>query len=37
MPAIESLMPPLDVTAIQAKIAENARTRGARPYLLTDD
>jgi hypothetical protein len=37
MPAIDTLMPPLDVAAIQAKIAENARTRGARPYLLTDD
>lgn len=37
MPAIESLMPPLDVATIQAKIAENARGRGARPYLLTDD
>lgn len=37
LPAIESLMPPLDVATIQAKIAENARSRGARPYLLTDD
>lgn len=37
MPAIESLMPPLDVAAIQAKIAESARSRGARPYLLSDD
>jgi hypothetical protein len=37
MPAIETMMPPLDVGAIQAKIAEAARGRGARPYLLTDD
>jgi hypothetical protein len=37
MPAIEALMPPLDVAAIQAKIAENARERGFRPRLLTDD
>lgn len=37
MPAVEKLMPPLDVAAIQAKIAESARGRGARPYLLTDD
>jgi replicative superfamily II helicase len=37
MPAIEAMMPPLDVAAIQAKIAESARGRGARPYLLTDD
>jgi replicative superfamily II helicase len=37
MPAIESMMPPLDVAAIQAKIAESARGRGARPYLLQDD
>ena len=37
MPAVEKLMPPLDLQAIQAKIAENARGRGGRPYLLTDD
>lgn len=37
MPAVEKLMPPLDVASIQAKIAENARNRGARPYLLNDD
>ena len=35
MPAIEKLMPPLDLGAIQAKIAENARSQGRRPYLLT--
>jgi hypothetical protein len=34
LPAIESMMPPLDVTAIQAKLAEQARARGVRPYLL---
>lgn len=37
MPAIESMMPALDPLAIQAKIAEAARGRGQRPYLLTDD
>jgi hypothetical protein len=37
MPSVEKLMPPLDLETIQAKIAENARGRGARPYLLTDD
>ena len=37
MPAIEKLMPPLNLEAIQAKIAENARGRGQRPYLLTED
>ena len=36
LPAIESLMPPLDVTAIQAKLAQQARARGTRPYLLED-
>jgi hypothetical protein len=37
MPAIETLMPPLDVGMIQAKIAESARSHGARPYLLSSD
>lgn len=36
LPAIESMMPMLDVTEIQAKLAERARERGGyvRPYLL---
>ena len=36
LPAIESMMPMLDVTEIQLKLAERARTRGGyeRPYLL---
>jgi hypothetical protein len=34
LPAIESMMPPLDVSAIQAKLAERARASGQRPYLI---
>lgn len=34
LPAIESMMPPLDVTAIQAKLAQHARGQGHRPYLV---
>lgn len=37
LPAIESMMPPLDITAIQAKLAERARTRGHTPYLVSLD
>jgi hypothetical protein len=37
LPAIESMMPPLDVSAIQAKIAEKARAGGHRPYLLSGE
>lgn len=39
LPAIESMMPALDVSAIQAKLAERARHQpGYRgPYLLGDD
>lgn len=33
LPHIESMMPPLDVTAIQAKLAERARGRGQQFYL----
>ena len=38
LPAIESMMPTLDVIEIQAKLAERARSRGGyqRPHLLTD-
>lgn len=38
LPAIESMMPMLDVTEIQAKLAERARRRGdyERPYLIED-
>jgi len=35
LPQIESMMPPLDVTAIQAKLAERARGSGHRPFLVT--
>lgn len=34
LPKIESMMPPLDVTAIQAKLAERARGRGQQFYLV---
>jgi hypothetical protein len=34
LPAIESMMPPLDVSAIQAKLAERARGQGYRPHLV---
>jgi hypothetical protein len=39
LPAIESMMPCLDVSAIQAKLAENARKRigYSGPYVVTDD
>jgi hypothetical protein len=39
LPKIESMMPALDVTAIQQKLAENARkkTGYSRPYLLGSD
>jgi hypothetical protein len=37
LPAIESMMPPLDVQAIQAKLAERARAAGRIPYLVRDD
>lgn len=36
LPPIESMMPALDVTAIQAKIAERARTSGGRGLYLID-
>jgi hypothetical protein len=31
------MMPPLDVQAIQAKLAERARAAGRIPYLVRDD
>lgn len=34
LPAIESMMPELDVSAIQQKLADRARKAGARPYLI---
>lgn len=34
LPAIESMMPPLDVATIQAKLAERARERGGRSFYL---
>jgi hypothetical protein len=34
---IESMMPPLDVASIQAKLAERARASGRIPYLVGDD
>ncbi len=39
LPAIENMMPALDITQIQAKLAERARRTGGyhRPYLITDD
>lgn len=39
LPAIETMMPALDITDIQAKLAERARRSGgySRPYLLNDD
>ena len=38
LPAIESMMPALDVTQIQAKLAERARKSGyQRPYLIEHD
>lgn len=37
LPAIESMMPALDLAAIQGKLAEKARTRGQRPYLIGDE
>jgi hypothetical protein len=39
LPAVESMMPALDVTAIQAKLAERARSKGEYrgPYLLNND
>lgn len=37
LPAIESMMPPLDVSAIQAKLAEKARGGGHYPYLIDGD
>lgn len=39
LPAIESMMPVLDVTLIQAKLAERARKSGGyhRPYLIGHD
>jgi hypothetical protein len=37
LPAIESMMPALDVTAIQAKLAGNARKAGHRLHLIESD
>jgi replicative superfamily II helicase len=37
LPAVETMMPALDVTAIQQKLAERARTSGHRPYLIETD
>lgn len=37
LPKIESMMPPLDVSAIQAKLAERARGRGQQFYLVGGD
>jgi hypothetical protein len=38
LPAIESMMPALDVTQIQAKLADRARKSGyQRPYLIDHD
>ncbi len=38
LPAIESMMPCLDVTQIQAKLADRARKQGYRqPYLIESD
>ena len=39
LPAIESMMPALDVTQIQAKLADRARSSGSyqRPYLIDHD
>lgn len=37
LPQIESMMPPLDVATIQAKLAERARQSGRLPYLVGDD
>jgi hypothetical protein len=35
LPPVEAMMPALDVTAIQAKLAQKARDRGfSRPYLI---
>ena len=39
LPAVEDMMPPLDITAIQQKLAEQARQRGdpyGGPYLVGD-
>jgi hypothetical protein len=39
LPAIENMMPTLDITQIQAKLAERARRSGGyhQPYLITSD
>ena len=39
LPAIKSMMPALDVTQIQAKLADRARSSGSyqRPYLIDHD
>jgi hypothetical protein len=37
LPKIEAMMPPLDVSEIQAKLAARARQGGHRPYLIGQD
>lgn len=37
LPAIEHMMPALDLETIQRKLADKARQAGHRPYLITGD